>query len=198
MQPTEASEQIFVIVIDETYPPEDEENWEQEREHYRLNLEEQYRVSFDDADVGPGADIPAFLTVIATTDIPLWSALLAGFFFGKSINENLDAWGEIGRKIKGFFDRPVVLARHGAAVLAVGAVFEEMGGTPTSVKLLSYRVGHIGDSDDLTDVAASNEIRENTPTLNLGYVRHIFEIEADGLRFRVGIEGKDTKVIRLL
>lgn len=197
MQPTEDADQIFVIIIDETYPPLDEDTWEEDREKYRIALEREFGVSFEDADVGPGADIPAFLTVIATTAIPLWSVLLAAFFFGKPINENLEAWTEIGRKLRTFFGKPVILAQHGASVLAVCAVFDEMGGMPRSLKLLSYRAGFIGDSDDLEQIAPSEKISENPPTLNLGIVCHIFEIEADGQKFRVSVDGKEKNILRL-
>jgi len=71
MQPTEETGQIFIIVIDETYGG-DEETWKEDSERYRIGLEQELDVSFEKAKVGSGADIPAFLTVIATTNVPLW------------------------------------------------------------------------------------------------------------------------------
>jgi hypothetical protein len=196
MQEKEASGEIFVIVIDETYDV-DEETWEAESANYRSGLEEEFAVPFSEANVGPGADIPAFLTVIATASVPIWSLLVATFFLGKPINDNLAAWTDIGRKISSFFGRPVVLARHGAAVVAVETVFSELGGLPKSVRLLSYRPAHIGDPEDLEKYDRSSEIFDNVPTLNLGYVRHIFEIEADGQLFRVSVDGTVAKAIRI-
>ena len=196
MQPEEGPNEIFVIVDDETYPPRDEENWEQESEEFRISLEKRFGVGFQEVNIGPGADIPAFLTIIATTEIPLWSALIAAFFFGRSINENLEAWRDIASKLRNFFTNKTTLARHGAGVVAIEAVFDEMDGLPKTIKLLSYRAGFIRDSDDLTSVSPSTKIAENVPTLNLGYVRHIFEIEADGQKFRVSVDGSQTKVLR--
>jgi hypothetical protein len=196
MQPTEDIGQIFIIVIDETYGG-DEDTHEEDSERYRVSLEREFDVRFEEANVGPGADIPAFLTVITATSVPLWSVLIGAFFLAKPINENLDAWADIGRKIKAFFKRPVVLARHGASVLAVEAVFDEMGGIPKSIRLLSYRPEYMGDLGSLAAIERSDEISENVPTLNLGFILHIFEIEADGQQFRVGINGKITKVLRL-
>ena len=196
MQPTEDASQIFVIVIDETYGIS-EDHWEEESEKYRKALEQEFGVGFSEANVGPGADIPAFLTMIATTSVPLWSVLLGAFFLGKPISENLEGWADIGRRLRRFFAKPVILARHGASVLAVEAVFEEMGGTPKSIILKSYRVGHIGDQQDIEGMERSNEIVENVPTLYLGYSRHIFEIEADGQTFRVIVDGKKTKIFKL-
>lgn len=196
MQATEASGEIFVIIVDETYGG-DEETWEAGSASYHSGLEEEFGVTFSEANVGPGADIPAFLTVIATASVPLWSLLVATFFLGKPVNENITAWADIGRKIKGFFGRPVLLARHGAAVVAVEAVFSEMGGLPKTVRLLSYRPAHIGDPEELERYDRSTEVSDNVPTLNLGYVRHIFEIEADGQVFRVSVDGKIAKALRV-
>lgn len=195
-QPEEES-QIFILIVDKTYGG-DEETWEEDSERYRCGLEREFDCEFAEANIGPGADIPAFLTIIATTTVPLWAVLLSAFFLGKPINENLTAWSEIGRKVRSFFGRQVVLARNGAAAIAVEAVFEEMGGLPKTVRLLSYRAGHIGDDESIGDISRSDRIHENVPTLNLGYVRHIFEIEADGVLHRVTVDGKHTEVLRLL
>lgn len=196
MQPTEQDGQIFVLILDETYGTT-EDDWEEESENYRKSLEEDFGVNFTEENVGPGADIPAFLTVIATTSVPLWSVLIGAFFLGKPISENLNAWADIARKLRSFFARPVILARHGASVLAVEAVFNEMGGMPKTVTLRSYRVGHIGERDSIENLGSSEEICENVPTLNLGYSFHIFEIEADGQKFRVSVDGKETQVHKL-
>ena len=123
--------------------------------------------------------------------------LLGTFFLGKPINENLAAWSEIGSKVRSFFGRQVILARNGAAAIAVEAVCEEMGGLPKTVRLLSYRAGHIGDGESIGDIPRSDSIQENVPTLNLGYVCHIFEIEADGVLHRVTVDGKKTEVLKL-
>jgi hypothetical protein len=197
MLPTEEIDQILIVVVDETYPPADEDAWEAESAAYRRGLEQEFGVRFEEANVGPGADIPAFLTILASASVPLWSVVAAAFFLGKPINDNLTAWQEIGRRIRGFFSRPVILGRHGASVLAVEAVFDEMGGTPKTIRLLSYRPAHIGETQDLAQLSAGTEILENPPTLNLGYVRHVFEIEADGRKFRVGVDGKTVQIIPL-
>jgi hypothetical protein len=150
-QPDEASSQIFILIVDETYGGE-EETWEEDSERYRQDLERDFKCEFAEANIGPGADIPAFLTIIATTTVPLWTVLLGAFFLGKPINENLSAWAEISRKVRSFFGKPVVLARNGAAAIAVEAVCEEMGGLPKTIRLLSYRAGHIGDSESIGDI----------------------------------------------
>ncbi len=196
MQPDEGEGEIFLLVIDETYG-RDEETYEADSENYRQGLEREFNAQFAPANVGAGADIPAFLTIIATTSVPLWAVVLSAFFFGKPINENLDAWKEIGAKIRRFFDRPVVLSRHGAAVLAVEAVFDKMGGTPKTVRLLSYRPHYAAYDNDLELLPISLDIEPAPPVLNLGHILHVFEIEADGVAFRVAVDGKVTRAIPL-
>lgn len=195
MQPTEQDGEIFLLVIDETY--DSGETWAEDSERYRLDLQREFGVDFEEANIGPGFDIPAFLTILATTTVPLWSLILGAFFLGKPINENLDAWHAIGKRLRQFFKRPVILSRNGAAVIAVEAIFEEIGGTPKSLRLSSYRVGHLGEIGKLKEADASQEISATPPTLNLGLVLHIFEIEADGIVFRVGVDGKATEIVRL-
>ncbi|WP_339853126.1 hypothetical protein [uncultured Nisaea sp.] len=195
-QPEEQKSQIFILIVDETYGG-DEETWEEDSERFRRGLECEFDCEFVEANIGPGADIPAFLTIFATTPVPLWTVLLGTFFLGKPINENLAAWSEIGSKVRSFFGRQVILARNGAAAIAVEAVCEEMGGLPKTVRLLSYRAGHIGDGESIGDIPRSDSIQENVPTLNLGYVCHIFEIEADGVLHRVTVDGKKTEVLKL-
>lgn len=196
MQPTEQDDEIFLLVIDETYGG-DEGTYAEDSEHYRLGLQKEFGTDFEEANIGPGFDIPAFLTVLATTTVPLWSLILGAFFLGKPINDNLDAWHTIGKRLRQFFKRPIVLSRNGAAVIAVEAVFEEIDGTPKSLRLRSYRVGHLGNRGHLEKAGASQEISAAPPTLDLGLVLHIFEIEADGIVFRVGVDGKTTEIIRL-
>lgn len=194
-QPTEASDQLFVIVIDETYGG-NEDTWEADSERYRRELEQEFEVGFQEVNVGPGADIPAFLTDLINARVPLSAAALVAFFAGKKIKENLEAWTEMARAVRRFFARPIVLGRHGAAILAVEAVLGEMSDMPKVIKLVRYRAGHLGEHGSLAQADLGDRIEENPPTLNLGYVVHLFQIEADGVLFRVSVNGKRTEVSR--
>ena len=195
-QPTEVSGQLFVIVIDETYGG-NEESWEVESEQYRRELEQELEAGFEEVNVGPGADIPAFLTDLIDAKVPLWSAALVAFFAGKRIKESLEAWTEMAGAIRRFFARPIVLARHGAAVLAVEAVLNQMDGMPKMIRLVRYRAGHLGERVSPAQADLGDGIEENPPTLNLGQVVHLFEIEADGILFRMSVNGKRTEVTRI-
>lgn len=195
MQPTEQEDEIFLLVVDETYDSGD--TWAEESERYRLNLEKEFGVNFTGADIGPGASFPAFLTVLATTEVPLWAFLLGAFFLGKRIHENLEGWHDIGKKLRQFFKRPVYLSRNGAAVIAVEAVFEDIGGMPKTLRLCSYRISHLTTEREFEEAEISKEISAAPETLVLGFRWHIFEIEADGVLFRVRVDGQKTRVIRL-
>lgn len=194
-QPTEASGQLFVIVIDETYGG-DEETLEADCERYRRQLEQEFEAVFQEVNVGPGADIPAFLTELINARVPLWSAALVTFFAGTRIKENLDAWTEMAYALRRFFARPIILARHGAAVLALEAVLDELGGMPKVIRLVRYRAGHLAGDGSPAQAELGGGIEENPPTLNLGYLVHLFEIEVDGVLFRVSVDGKRAQVSR--
>jgi hypothetical protein len=196
MQSSENDDQLFVIVINETYGG-DESNYATLSENYRVGLENEFGVKFEETNIGPGFDIPAFFTDLAITPIPLWSVVLGAFFLGKPVDENLEAWTSIYAKLKKFLTRPVVVSRNGASVMAVKAVFDEIGGTPKCIRLLSYRPLHAFESDNLATVESSNEIDQAVPTINLGIVRHVLEIEADGQYFRVSVHSKKTEVLRV-
>ncbi|MEO1046404.1 MAG: hypothetical protein AAFX04_13255 [Pseudomonadota bacterium] len=192
----ESDDTILIAIIDETYQ-EDEtsDDIEDRSEEYRLELERQFGAPFQEGDIGPSASIPAFLTEILSTQIPLWSLLAGTFFLGKPINENLDAWKAIGKKIHSFFSKPVVLSRNGAAIIAVEAVFEYLGQTPRSIRLVSYRPESMPDADSLGVMERDDHIAEAPDTLFIGFVQHVFEIEADNKTFRVGVAGKEVEII---
>lgn len=192
----EEGDDIFVLIVDETYGG-DEETYISDSDNYRRQLERDFQVSFAPANIGAGADIPSFLTIIATAPVPVWAIVLSLFFLGKPINENLSAWGEMAAALRRFFSRPVVLSRHGAAALAVEAVLEEIGGIPKSIRLLSYRAHYAGFDDKLGSLPNSREIGASPPVLNLGHTQHVFEIEVDGISFRVGVSGKNVEVVRM-
>lgn len=189
---------ILIAVVDETYGVSDDDTWHSERENYRLGLEAEFGMAFEEANIGPGADLPAFVTfLVGTATVPVWTLLAAAFFAGKPINENISAWRVIGQKLRTFFRRPVYLNRDGAVVIAVEAIINELGRLPTSIRLVSYRINHAAEPNDLAELDRGTEIEEAPMTLFLGFIRHIFEIEADGALFRVSIEGKDAQLLRL-
>lgn len=196
MQPSEGPGNVFIIVIDETYGG-DESTYEEESAQYHTGLEQEFGQPFTEVNVGPGADIPAFLTSLTSVNIPAWSVALGALFVGKRLKENLEAWIEMARATRRFFRRPVILGRHGAAIMAIEAIFDTMGGMPKSVQLLGYRTAHVMERGEGWGPFPANKIDDSPPVINLGLVVHVFDVEADGQRFRVTVDGKDVETIRM-
>src|SRR6187551_1723950 len=83
---------ILIAVVDETYGKSDDEDWERDREQFRLSLENEFGLRFEDGNIGDSADYPAFLTLFQTeVSVPLWQAIAAAFFLGKPLNDNIEA-----------------------------------------------------------------------------------------------------------
>lgn len=192
---SEGKSEIVIAVIDEAYDNEDDD-YEQASLLYKASLVDEFSVEFEEGNVGPGADIPAFITVLRENALPLLPWLLAVFFSGKPIVDNLGAWRQIFASVRKFFSRPVVLSRNGAAALAVEAIFDEMGGTPRSLHLRSYRAAGIWEADDFDKLTGLGVIEAAPPTIQLGMVFHVFEIEADGVTMLVGVNGRDVLIRR--
>lgn len=195
-QPNESIDEIFLFVIDQSYT-EDHEDVEAVSDQYRRELEAEYGVTAIEADIGPSASIPAFLVAIATATVPLWALAPAIFFAGKPIRENFEAWAEIARTIRGYFKRPVILARNGAAALAFESVMGELARTPTTLKLVSYRTLHQSNVEDFKSLERSDQIEDGADTLFLGFASHVFEIEADGRLFRTLVDGREVTTLEI-
>ncbi|WP_299825338.1 TIR domain-containing protein [uncultured Roseobacter sp.] len=204
-QREEKSDEVLIFVIDESYDRIDEYvNWDDYADEWAATdaaskiflsrIKSEFDAEFDEANIGPGADLPAFVTVIASNVVPLIPWLMAVFFSGKPIVDNIEAWRTILSKVKPFFRRTVVLNRNGAAVLAMDAVFEDMGGMPKKVILHGYKPDYRYDDAQLV---APTEIEDPVPTLNLSMVKHVFHIEADGVSFVVAVDGSKAAVKRV-
>lgn len=204
-QREEAPDEVLIFVVDESYDRIDEYvNWDDYTDEWSTTeaasgifldrISAEFAAEFEEANIGPGADLPAFVTVIASNIVPLIPWLMAVFFSGKPIVDNIEAWRTILGKIRPFFSRTVVLNRNGAAVLAMDAVFEDMGGIPKKVVLHGYKPDYRYDD---TELVAPREIEDSMPTLNLSMVKHVFHIEADGVLFVVAVDGTNVTAKRV-
>jgi hypothetical protein len=198
MQAFERDGLILIAVVDQTYGTSDDDEWERDRELFRLSLEKEFGQRFEDGNIGPGADLPAFVTLVqAGLHVPYWVLASSIFFLGKPLRDNFDAWRDIGQRLRPFFKFPAYLNRQGAAVIAVEALLDELGGAPNELQLLSYRIVHIGEEHDLTEYDRFSEIADALPTLYLGFIRHVFEIRADGVIFRIGVDGTQSELVKI-
>ena len=196
MQPEEQRGQIFIYIIDETYEKYDDEQYSLASENYRKQLEIDFDAEFCEVNIGPGADVPAFLTLLSTVSVPAWTVIFTLFFAGKKINENIEAWTQLAAKIHGFFRRPVALGRHAAAIVALQSIFDELDGLPKSIKLDGYVAEHIGEDSPPSSYKDLQTIDPSPPTLNVSSIRHVFKVQADGIDFLVKIYGRTPTVTR--
>ncbi|MDM7970573.1 MAG: hypothetical protein QUV10_13225 [Paracoccaceae bacterium] len=95
-QREEQSDEVLIFVVDESYDRIDEYvNWEghvderaakEAASRIFLNrIKSEFEADFEEVNIGPGADLPAFVTVIASNVVPLIPWLMAVFFSGKPI-----------------------------------------------------------------------------------------------------------------
>ncbi len=103
----------------------------QEEEDLKKKLEKKfdgYEIQFSDADIGGGADLWVTILIIGG----------ALFFKGKDINENLEAWKDIGDKIKSLFrkkDELRFLDKEASIALAISKISEKTD--ISQIKLIS-------------------------------------------------------------
>lgn len=194
MRRDEEPDEIVVAIIDEEYTRKNEETYLDRSAIYRRALECDFGHEFEESNIGPGFDIPAFVTVLKDNFIPLLPWAVAIFFSGKSLIDNTQAWLKISDRIRKYFSRKVVLNRNGAAVIAVEAVLKTMDGLPRTLRLKSYRSGGLWEVDEFEKIEPYEIIEASPPILNMGMSFHLFEIEADGVLFLVGVHGKDVLI----
>lgn len=195
MQRTESDSDIQIAVVDETYF-EDGDNWDDRREQFRLDLEREYGVSFQEGDVGPSVSLPAFITFLADNAEAIGAAVLATFYAGKNLEDSWNWWVGKAKLLSGYRKRSIRLNRNGAAILAVEAVMKERGDTPATLKMLGYGIGNMGEADDLAAFDIGDTPSGTTDTLFLAFIRHVFDIEADGQVYRVGVEGSEVEIVK--
>ncbi|MCL6706687.1 hypothetical protein M8R20_06730 [Pseudomonas sp. R2.Fl] len=182
------SERAKVFIIDETYlfSMEDERSAALSSNFMR-GLEAEFGAEFYKENIGPGFDIPAFGTVM---DVGVAFFL---FFKGAEIIQGWEAWAAAYLKLHRFLHRKPVFDRNAAAVVALDRVIHSIGNPPKSLRLEGYSVETQftaeGDTASIPMV-----IGEALPDLHLGVSAHVFNITADGRRFRVRVAGSEVQL----
>ena len=160
-------------------------------------ISKEFSTDFEEVDIGPGASIPAFLTLLAESSIlKVVGAAFGIFLMGKPINDNLEAWSKLAQKIKRFSTRNVCLNRNGAAVVAVDAAIKYIGELPRSVKLLGYSATPYDASDYLVNMEVLEDISKSIDNLYIGTTVHIFDLEIDHMKLRVLINGDKSRIVK--
>jgi len=189
---------IFVCVLDETYDKQhlSEEIENREREEFINSISFEFKSEFIEVDIGPGASLPAFLTIISEHYIlSILGATFGLFLSGKPILENLDAWSKLAKRVKKYFTREVYLNRNGASVIAIDALLNHLDILPEKVTLIGYSSAPMGESSFLIDLTILDEIKTSVDTQFIGAVTHIFDIEVNDNTFRVAVDGRNTQIL---
>ena len=187
----EAPYEIIICLPDQTYYDPSTENQESASSLFRQKIEKEFHRSFVDVDIFPGASLPAFLTVLS--EYAPYILALSVFFSGKAIKGNFDAWVEMASGLKRFLSYQPVVSRNGAAIIAVSAIFDDLGGMPKNIRLFHY--GYFDKRYENTAVEDSLNTVEDPPAMEfLSAVDHAFDIEADGILFRVLVSGATARI----
>lgn len=186
---------VRIYIVDATYGVAlGDEEWLEQSKAFARGLKAEFEQDFQEENIGPGADLPAFVTALPLDVWPLLGAAIYIFFQGKEVEENFDAWSQLAKRIRRYWHRKPVLERAGAGALAVAAVIEELGRAPRKLRLTSYRP--VMDFElEGAEVRAEAGIEDDTIPLNLGrLVYHEFEILADERKFVVLVSSTDINI----
>jgi len=159
---------------------------------FRDGLIAEFQLPFEETDIGTGAGEQAFWTTI--TDAWPFVAAAAVFFSGKKIEENIEAWQKLFKRLWPFINRGAVFDRDGAAVLAIEGLRLALGKLPTSIRLVGYQTDSLLNrvNDPPKEWQADRSLLSTIdPPLDQvrGATIHLFQIEADGRMFKVVVQG---------
>lgn len=127
-----------IIVEDPTYDVTQNDGFSPEFiKSIATDVNEQFNgCEITETDIGRGADFPALLIALGT-------AITTVFFLGKKINENLDGWIEISKKVKTLFNKLQRKSRSAfydediATLMVFELIHSENNNINSIVKLLS-------------------------------------------------------------
>jgi hypothetical protein len=199
------SERPLIFIPDATYDHPDYYPGLEEAdasEKFRKETKDKFQISSREANIGAGADWPA-VALEAIEFIKDREAVLAGialFFSGKKINENLDAWLSIGKKLssslKGFH---FVLNRSASVFLAIFRNSEASGGHLQSIELKEYKPldGRGISSLSEMDVAKISILNDGLEEERLGSVIHYFRLSLNDVEAEILAKGSAILISRL-
>lgn len=187
-----------IYMPDSTYGQEDTfEEWEANTAKLKSELEAEFGCDFEYTDIGPGWSEPAYVTMLPLDGLVIGAIML--FFKGKDIADSLAGWSEIFAKIKSFLTRGAVYPKEGAAIVAVKAIEQEIGRSPSSIRLIGYKTHNVTWEEEPelveTDISGVEGPRENDQ--GIAGIAHLFLIEADGQRFKVMVRGSEITVVEV-
>lgn len=150
------------------------------------------------ANIGAGADWPAFLAEIIPSIIPhapLY-APLALFFMGKKINENMDAWISIGEKLYRLLQLTGGWLNRGAALIVSLFKIKEEIGDIHSIEIIQYEAidGRFVDNWENTNPERRLAISEDLANEYRGGQIHYFRMMINNTEVEAIIHGNFIKI----
>lgn len=178
---------IGVLFVDTTYDSGDDDNGSSTT--LREEIQAELKAEIDEVDIHPGASLPAWLFQVDWSTLALTAVAIALFFKGKAIDENLEAWMSLARKVQSVLNRPCYLTRTAAASLAVDGIVKHIAPVrPSRIVLRSYRRAdsRFESFHDATE-SPDGAVMEYQSTLI-----HVFEFDVDGVEYLVIVQGSDV------
>lgn len=186
-------ERPLIYIPDATYDNSDYYPGLSEREssiRFLAETQEHFKLTASRANIGAGADWPAFaleaLEYIQDREVVI--ASLAVFFSGKKINENLDAWLSIGRKLSSSIQNTTsLLNRSASALVGIFKMSENYETNIEELQLYQYLPIDEFDADKVTHLrpVRDNQIRSEISEEYLGGTTHYFRIRINEDEFEV-------------
>lgn len=185
-----------IYIPDATYDrPNEPREWEIRSEEFRRTLEREFEASFSKSNLDGGADWPAFVTNIITSPYILVAGTLYVFFKGKEVKENLEAWIQLGKSAKRFFERNPRFDRQSAALIALYEIELQAGAVPDSIRLIAYQPKSFFLGETQT-TPIEGVISDDSEPMGLGRIdAHLFLIDVDGTWFRAEVTHEKVSII---
>jgi hypothetical protein len=182
-----SGEDIRVAILDPEYGQSSEtgEEFEVRTEALRRELELEFGMDAEPADIGVGASASAFIFTFTSVVGVFWTLLISG----KKIKESLEAYGELYQKLRPFLSREPTLDRNGALAVALKELIDRNGNIK-HVRLVGYRPMSILTMEEEPTVI---DTIENDPETILHTTIHLFEFDLDGERARVSVFGAEVR-----
>lgn len=197
----EPLDELWIIIPDETYDMGyvDEEA---ASKAFRITLETEFGASFRPANIGVGADWPAFAVDLVDLVADDWWKVAGAYLIhevvlkGEEIEKSLVAWRRMIDVALKFRERSPFIGTNGAKVLALEAICEKLARVPDSIELLGYETVDSRFNNAPEKLPPLETIAPSAPTEHIGHITHVMDYKVDGLiRLRAVVRGLECTIL---
>jgi hypothetical protein len=165
---------------------------------FKKELESRLQLSVRDADIGSGASFPSFLIELQEHSIILSGIGL--FFLGEKINNNIEAWLSIGRKIAIFVKETGGYFNRSAAFLfGLVEMRKNIASEMEYIKLIGYKAVDGRFIIDLKNLEFSSDgvIDKDVSEQKIGGSVHCFKLEIDSQLYEMFVNKSEVRVKKI-